>query len=74
VFSQLYRILERHLTSTGVALVAMQRGAEHAGVSGSDKAALFVHTVVAPAHVQPAEVHSLQNGTSVVRVAKRAIM
>jgi hypothetical protein len=63
-----------HLTSTGVALVAMQRGGEHVGVSGSDKAALFVHTVVAPTGAEPAEIHSLQNGTTVVSVAKRAIM
>jgi hypothetical protein len=76
---QLYRILERHLTSTGVALVAMQRGSEHtAGERVSEKSVLFVHTVVA----SPNATEGLAGGamgtskgaTTVVRVAKRAIM
>ena len=65
---QLYCILERHLTSTGAALVAVQSGAERAGVSASDKAALFEHTAVELPQAQQASVDT----TTVVRVAKRA--
>jgi hypothetical protein len=79
VFLQLYRILERHLTSTGLALVAVQRGSERAGVSACDKAALFEHSHLpcppSQGEAQGEGAAAERGGaTTVVRVAKRAIM
>jgi hypothetical protein len=65
---QLYRILERHLISTGAALVAMQRGSEHAGES--PLAAQFDRTEVAV--LAPGDQDGIT--TAMWRVTRRAMM
>jgi hypothetical protein len=69
---QLYHILQRHLTSTGAALVAMQRGSEHAGESSL--AALFERTQVAVLPAQPASGDQDEIAAAVWRVTRRAMM
>jgi hypothetical protein len=70
--------LERHLTSTGTALVAVQGGSERAfdaGASADHKAALFEHTMVANAPPpQAAATAPATTTTAIIRVTKRVSM